>query len=281
MVASLPVDIANEIRLLRQVHQGAFLIVEGRDDRLFMERFTCLEKCKIKVARGKENVRQVLEILNEDRFPGAVGLIDADFDRIEVPQTGSPNLVMPEYHDLETMLICSPALGRVLIELGSQSKLDNFDEPVLDAILRRGLPLGCLRLHSKRAKLDLRFDDLNYNDWIDRSTFQWSTSRLVEVVKNHSQRQDLSSVELESAIEELLDDQYNPRELCNGTDLVEILSIGLRGKLGNEDRSTANANALRRSLRLAYSEQDFSSSKLEASIRTWETLAVGFQVLRR
>ena len=34
-----PVVIANEIRLKRSQHPGAFLVVEGRDDRLFWERY--------------------------------------------------------------------------------------------------------------------------------------------------------------------------------------------------------------------------------------------------
>ena len=39
MIAQRPVVVANEIRLWRAVHKGAFLLLEGRDDRLFYERF--------------------------------------------------------------------------------------------------------------------------------------------------------------------------------------------------------------------------------------------------
>ena len=79
MIARRPTIIANEIRMKRSQYQGTFLVVEGRDDRLFMERFICHEICKIEVAEGKENVCEVLRILESDNFMGVLGLIDADF----------------------------------------------------------------------------------------------------------------------------------------------------------------------------------------------------------
>ena len=57
MRENYPITKANEIRLKRQIHKGAFLLVEGRDDRLFMQAFISLIDCKIEVGQrwGKEN----------------------------------------------------------------------------------------------------------------------------------------------------------------------------------------------------------------------------------
>lgn len=63
-------EIANEIRMTRSQYTGAFLIVEGRDDRLFMASFISQSTCTIEVAQGKQNVCDVIEILNEDNFHG-------------------------------------------------------------------------------------------------------------------------------------------------------------------------------------------------------------------
>ncbi len=142
--------------------------------------------CKIVVAQGKQNVCEVIRILDDDNFPGALGLIDADFDRIEGSQSTGPNILMPEYHDLETMLMCSPALDRVLVEFGSQDKLENFGENVLETLIDRALPVGYLRLHSLRIGLDLTFHGLNYSAWIDRASFRGSTARLIDEVKDRS-----------------------------------------------------------------------------------------------
>lgn len=280
MLRNRPVHKANEIRLKRQSHTGAFLVVEGRDDRLFMERFTCAELCKIEVAQGKENVSAVLDVLNEKSFPGTLGLVDSDFDRIRYVGSSEQNLVRPEYHDLETMLLCSPALGRVLVELGSQQKIEAFDDDILAALMKRALPLAYLRLFSLKCELNLKFEGLNHSTWIDRASFECSTKRLIQEVKNRSKRHDLSSDSLEKAIARMNYDDHDPRELCNGNDLIEILSIGLRGKLGNRQASEVSGTVLKRYLRLAYSEEDFRRSKLRKAIRDWEARELEFRILK-
>ena len=233
------------------------------------------------MAQGKQNVCEVVRILDNDNFDGVLGLVDADFDRIEGVPARGPNIVMPEYHDLETMLLCSQALDRILVEFGSQDKIDDFGENVLDALINRALPAGYLRLHSARNSLNLRFDGMAYSAWIDRASFNARTDRLINEAKNRSQRQNLSSNALETAIRQLETAGFHPREVCNGADLIEILSIGLRSKLGNNSPSEVRVDILRRSLRLTYTEQEFTMSTLGRDIRIWECQSSGYQVLRR
>ena len=274
------VNKANEIRLKRQVHKGAFLVVEGRDDRLFMQSFTSPVGCKIEVGGGRGNVLEIIKVLEEENLPGIIGLVDSDFNRIDTPQISAPNMVMPEHHDLETMLLCSPALNRVLAEFGSHNKLQGFEEEVLDALIKRALPIGLLRLFSHRSGLGLRFDGLNYSKCIKQSTFQISISGLINEVKNRSQRQNLPFEQLENGMQDMANAHNDPLEVCNGSDLVEILLVGLKGKLGNLKDSRADGAALRTALRLAYSEQDFLTSTLRSAIWSWQTQTNGFQVLR-
>ena len=280
MTYRTPDEIANEIRMTRSQYSGAFLIVEGRDDRLFMESFISLSTCQIEVAEGKQNVCDVIDILDKDNFDGVLGLIDADFDRIEGIPERSHNLVMPECHDLIMMLVRSQALDRTLTELGSRPKLEPFKGNVLDALLNRALPVGYLRLYSLRDKLDLRCRNLNYSAWISRSSFVADTPALIETVRNHSQRQDLPSSVLASAIAELHCSKYDPCEICNSTDVIEILSIGLRGVLGNKSAREVGGEILKSFLRVAYSEQHFCSSNLKSDIEKWQSRKPGFQVLK-
>ena len=280
MIHSISYEIANEIRMRRSQFSGTFLIVEGRDDRLFMKSFISPSKCTILVAEGKQKVCDVIDILEKGNFDGVLGLIDADFDRIEGLPDRSQNLVMPECHDLIMMLVRSPALDRTLTELGSRPKLVAFKENVLDSLMNRALPVGYLRLYSLREELNLRFRNLNYSAWINRSSFVADTPTLIETVKNHSQRSDLSSSVLATAIEELHGSMYDPYEICNGTDVIEILSIGLRRVLGNRNAGEVGVELLKMSLRLAYSEQYFYSSRLRKDIEKWQSQKPGFQVLK-
>ena len=64
-----PVNKVNEIKLKRQVHNWAFLVVEGRDDSLFMQRFTSTKECKIEVGQGKDNVRKIVEATRKRELP--------------------------------------------------------------------------------------------------------------------------------------------------------------------------------------------------------------------
>lgn len=274
-------EIANDIRLRRSQHPGAFVVVEGRDDHHFIRRFTLPEICDIIIAQGKQTVCEVIEILDDDGFSGALGIIDADFDRIEAVPRGSPNLVTYECHDLETMLLCSPALQHILIEFGSSTKLAALGHDVLSALFHNAFPLGCLRLYSLRSGLGLRFDGLNYSRCINRATFAGSNAQMISEVKNHSQRHDLSSEYLSNAIQRIKESGYSRREICTGPDLIEILLIGLRSKFGNQVIPQFNADLLRSSLRLSYSEHDFMSSELGANIGAWENRFPGYKVLAR
>ena len=228
MIPRRPVVIANEIRMKRSQHKGSFLVVEGRDDRLLMEQFTSPEACRIVVATGKQNVCDVIDILDRANFAGVVGMVDADFDRIARNEPTSLNIVRPDFHDLETMLMCSPALGRVLGEVGSQSKLENVQDDVLKILIARAMPMAYLRLYSLRSSLNLKFRGLKYSPWIDPQSFETNVSRLIEEVKNHSQRWDLATEVVAIGMREVEDAHLEPREICSGTDLIEVLSVGLR-----------------------------------------------------
>ena len=108
---------ANAIRLKRQEHEGSFLVVEGRDDRLFFEQFVDRQYCWVIVADGKQNVADVVGILEADGFPGVAGVSDADLDHMEgVRPESDNNIILLETVDLEALLIRSPALDRVLVE---------------------------------------------------------------------------------------------------------------------------------------------------------------------
>ena len=280
MICPYSYEIANEIRMRRSQFCGTFLIVEGRDDRLFMEHFISASTCEIEVAQGKQNVCEVIDILDAGKFDGVLGLIDADFDRIEGVPDRNQNLVMPDTHDLIMLMLNSSALDRVLTEHGSQEKLEAFGESVLEALRDRALLVGYLRLYSLRERLCLRFRGLKVPAWIDRSSFEADTLALIRAVKNHSQRHDLPDIALEAAIEELHGFNYDPNEICNGTDVIAILSIGLTGVLGNNNTGQVGSELLKSSLRLAFSEQDFRSTSLRKEIEKWQEQKPGFQVLK-
>ncbi len=99
-----------------------------------------------------------MEILNKENFQRILAIVDADFERLEcLPNV--PNLILTDTHDLETMLIQSPALDKVLAEIGSEEKITKFGKDIRSVLLQAGKPIGYLRsctiLNGARSQLTL------------------------------------------------------------------------------------------------------------------------------
>lgn len=151
MEPNLPSEIANEIRLQRQSFDGSFLILEGRDDRLFFQKFVDQEKCEIFVANGKGNVIDVVVKLRVQLCDGVVGVVDADFDHIENTLQLIENIIVLETVDLEALLIRSPALESLLSEWGQVKKIAQAEKDIRSVLIEAAVWIGCLRLFSHRG----------------------------------------------------------------------------------------------------------------------------------
>jgi hypothetical protein len=278
-----PVDLANTIRMARSSYEGAFLIVEGQTDALFYKRLTDSKRCRLIVAHNKENVVEILLILESGNFVGALAIVDADFDLLESKVFVSSNIFLTDTHDLETMMLKSPALEKLLSERGSEAKLDKFvivkGKELREALLEEGLHLGYLRWVSLRYGHALRFEGLKYRAFTDLTTLTIDQSKLIKVVKNHSQKLHLSDQELQQQIEAIRDETHNKWHVCCGHDLICLLLVGLHKAIGSYDWKEIEPEILERDLRLAYESAWFRDTRLYASIRAWEEINGSFQVI--
>lgn len=103
-----PPILANEIEMNRQMHAGAFLVLEGKDDLRFW-RARHHERCELVDGEGKPNVVHALGLLDSRGFKGALGLVDSDYDAFRSSEPLSANLVTTDAHDLECVLCRSKA----------------------------------------------------------------------------------------------------------------------------------------------------------------------------
>ena len=259
---------ANAIRLKRQEHEGSFVVVEGRDDRLFFEQFVDRQYCLVIVADGKQNVADVVSILEADSFPGVAGVVDADFDHLEGIRPASDNIIVLETVDLEALLIRSTALDRALVELGSLDKIAGFGASVRETLLAAALPIGCLRLHSRRAGLNLTFEGLHYRRCVDATTLMIDIFSLIREVENRSQRFDMRRQDVAHEIEIVRDSIEDHWLVCYGADMVEILALSLRSTLGTNSAQEVAPKVVRQCLRLGYQQAEPDNSQLGASCKS-------------
>jgi hypothetical protein len=275
---------ANAIRLRRSTFSGTFLLVEGSSDRIFYERFVDKVACASISISGKPSsklrVIAVLSTLENSEFQGVLAVVDADFDHLEVSSHSSPNLIRTDTHDLETMLLNSSALEKVIAEFGSEEKIAKFGRDVRTALLEAGMPIGYLLWISQLDKLNLTFDGITFSKFIDDQTLQIDELKLIQEVKNKSQAFSLNSENLQQRLTNQKGKNHDPWQVCCGHDLVEILSLGLRRAIGSAKTSDVEPNSLERSLRLAYEETYFCKTQMYLSICSWENNNQPFKVLQ-
>ena len=223
-----------------------------------------------------------MEILANDRFPGAVAITDANFGRLE-GRSLPPGVLLTDLHDLECMMLASPAWEKLLYELAQPNRIDAFQRQnsrdVLTAIARSAATVGYLRWASLRHGLSLKFEGLSFSRFLRRTDLAVDTARLIEEVKNHSLKPDVDASWLEAEIVALSAHGHDPWEVACGHDAIEILSFALRRVLAAGAHSEVRREFLERNLRLAYERLFFRKTKLWESLRLWQASNAPYRVL--
>lgn len=276
-----PDRIANRIRLLRNQSQytGSFLIVEGDTDARVWKNLVHSTKCRVENAHNKNNAVAVIKILEQGKFAGVLVVVDADFDIVEGSVPLSPNLLFTDTHDIETMLLKSPALDKVLLEHGSEDKIKSFAKDIRQTLLENAKVIGYLRWASLKFDYCLKFEDLAFKKFVDDRTLVLNQSELIKTVKNNSQKLGLDEQEIIVKMDSLKTNTQDIWYICCGHDMICILSIALCKALGSCNSKEVEPNVLEKYLRVAYESADFRLTKLYIAIQTWEQTNQPFEVL--
>jgi hypothetical protein len=102
----------------------------------------------------KFNLIGAIGLLYDDGFSGALGLADADFDRLSNTLPAHEGLIFSEKHDFDLDWACHAVLSRYLAEVAHSDKcdadggIDGVTRYLLDAVK----PLSVLRYLSHRQK---------------------------------------------------------------------------------------------------------------------------------
>ncbi len=291
------VDVANEIRMRRIRWPHAFVVVEGDSDARFYRRFVFVSQDDsdgLILAHGREKVLGILAQFDDDAqfVDQVVGIADRDF---WVLGEGCPperaNLLFTDGRDLESMVLRSPALSRLLDGYGSPDKLTAAKKngrPAIDTLLAAGCVLGLLRWLNERARateaeasdpltrdgapLRLDFNQLDFNKWVDRKTLDIDQAKLLQALAHRSQ-QTLDEDRIQQATAALREHAascgYGAWDICCGHDLIELLKISLRSLFGS--CSKQKVEGIERVLLMSiYHQADFAQTNLYASMQQWQ-----------
>ena len=270
-----PGTLVAEIKMSRMSHEGAFLLVEGKDDiRFWTPTSRRHANCELVDGEGKRNVIEGIQKLDATSFVGVLGIVDSDYDPLIGISIESENLLLTDAHDLECLLCRSSALDKVLAEYGNRPKIERFEnktgDDVRTGLLERALVFGRLRWAAVRSDPVIDLGGLRVPQFVDEKTWIVASEELLcETLPGSSD----DALELKRCIDEL-----DPWYVVHGHDMVEILRIGLRHTLGDIPASVG-VKEIGRMLRAAMTPDDLQATKLWRAMRTWEAANRPYMVL--
>lgn len=271
-------QLVTAIILKRAQRRVAGVIIEGSDDRLAIGAFVDRDRASIEVADGKETLLEAIAIAGREGIDGVLGIADANAFRLPPPRAVEQNVVLTDHHDLESMMMHSGALERVLHEFASPDKRVAID--VLHTLRDAVAPMGYLRWLNHLENLGLRFDGLSLGDFVDSRSLALDVTRLIAALRMRSERMNVSQEYITRRMTELQQLAPSLSDLCHGKDLVSMLGIGLRHRWGSRNAAETKIDVLSRALRLSFSARMFRETRLYDAILRWERANPLFRILK-
>ena len=250
--------------LARTATKEPILIVEGRSDVEFFERFLRLAVVVIP-AGEKDVVIEALRVVKAEGHRLIAGVVDADFWHIEGSWPGCDGLFVTDEHDLEMMMIRSGAFEEFVKTLGSKSKLLAFGKDVRSAVLRGASIIGHLRYLSVLHGLSLRFEGLAIDRLLDDDLCVDERELVRRVLALGGGKVGFDELVA------LMDARgsYDVYQICCGHDAMEILGKALRKVLGNRTKRETERENLEGILRLAYDGKYLAATALYRDLLNW------------
>jgi hypothetical protein len=275
------------------------ILVEAKSDEKLYRKFI-VSKAIFFIGNGFKNVEKAIESVNKHKIQGVLGIIDADFKRIEkaiIPK----NLFLTDFHDKEMMILNSVAWKSILFQFSDNSissktgfsKLQKFEKQVnlsvLEAILKASKSIANIRLLNERNAFGLKFKEektkkgkksfehIKYEDFINNKTLKVDEEKLQKAVESKSQKLGFfSNLETQKQIEIIKSETYDLMELCNGHDVINIFVFALREAIGSEKNKNSidriTAEQIETHLTTAYRLEDFQKTDLYTSLLKWESM---------
>jgi hypothetical protein len=175
----------------------------------------------------------------------------------------------------------SSAFEKVLGEYVSSEKREGLSANQVRAeILEAALWIGILRLYSQRIKLNLKFEGISFEKFIEKASLKLDVLNMIQEVKNKSVMHHLVESEIEKDLRAIhAETKTHEWQICCGHDLSEILSFIFRKKYASRSAAIVSVEVIERSLRLAFETEHFKETSLFGQIRQWETANSPYRIV--
>jgi len=266
-----PDDICNQISMNRSLFKGTVLLSEGNTDQRLYGKFIDPVGTKIIPAHSKSNVVSVVNKMSTRGDGKVLGIVDRDLDELK-GRVFSPPIFYTDYRDLEMMLINSGSLDDVLAEYGDSERLQRFVKQFGDirmAVVSAAYPVGLLMYVSFIRGYNLNFRGLNFRDFIDKRTLKVDDAKMVQAVIRNTYGSEVSRKGVHRDLVSQYSQHPDKELIARGHDAVDVLLIGLKDNFGSYNSSSLSEGGLGGALRIAFTMDDFSKTKLYAATKKW------------
>jgi hypothetical protein len=276
-------DLFAEILMTRTAYKHTILILEGTTDCSVFEEFRH-PNCIAIPASGRQIAVDAMMLCDTNRKDGILAVLDADFSRFGIDPVSSSNIILTDAHDIEMIVLTSPAFQRILRQYSHASLLQTFLvtsawPDIVHALLVIASKVGHMRLLAMKTGQRLKFRKVNLAAHIDRATLQVNVRTFTTTLLSHSPNATCDqswiltqAAALESAKLDLL-------QLCSGHDVTTVLSVGLQSAIGKCHPQVADRQNIERVFRASFGRAELESTSMYQEIRQWENRNAPYRVL--
>ncbi|RUV23652.1 DUF4435 domain-containing protein [Mesorhizobium sp. M7A.F.Ca.MR.245.00.0.0] len=264
-------SVAAEVVMLKAASDKLSLLVEGPSDFKFFATYISDGNCEIVIGWGRENSLTAMTILNAIPVSGVLCIIDRDFDLFLGNEVDVQNVIVTDDHDIEITMFKSPAVEKLVIELGSAEKSKTRREAGFDIrsdVVAVAYVLGVARLHSIKEGHSLKFDGLKFR-YVDKK-LTFAVKDMFQEIINHSQKLGVPFEGFLQELESWKKIEHDRLQMCCGHDVSAVLGLAFQSLWGTKNAKDVDAEGIESRLRLAFGIDDFRVSDLYKKIKSWE-----------
>jgi hypothetical protein len=233
------------------------------------------------VCFGKTNVIEAIQSLYDDGYAGTVGMVDADFDRVDGVAISHEGLVVSAFHDFDLEMAFTDSLRRYLKETAHADKLEFSGglAGVRTALMQGVRPLSVLRYANQKLSLRYRLDRVSLEQFFN--DLKADVPGMIDEVSQGRFATGLMKKQLEEHINRFLGLHLDLHQITSGHDFCAALGLALRDKLGGRKPQQTYRSEIELHLRLTFTLDDLASTTTYASLRAWEDENPGYKILKK
>jgi len=257
-------DVVNSIRLQIRHASGinkSWIIVEGITDHKLFSKLIDGDSVEIEISHGGlSSVKiAVSELLKET--DSVLGILDADFIRLDDKTVTDDNIFLSDFHDAEMMIIaCDNAFNAIMREYITNGKAFNS---LRQKLLQSISFIGGLRWINDADNLKLNFKNMGFGGFYNGERCCLEEDTFLREVMNRSpnKKRTVSTKEVKNKIKNV-SDFFN---LCNGHDFQKVFAL----HMNSINKKGVKHEEIGKAFRIAYRFEDFQKTYLYTQLKEW------------